>query len=92
MECRPLTDDLRPDSRVLNLILGDPGELIGSDVADAVAAGLNAMHLDGGELRQNFRRLFQLRPVVLNVLPRGEVSITFVVASGDSRQLAHLAR
>ena len=46
MEGRPLADDLAVDARILDLVGGDAGELIGGDVADAVAAGLDGVHLD----------------------------------------------
>ena len=50
MEGRPLADDLGPDARILDLVGRDAGELVGGHVADAVAAGLDRVHLDLGEL------------------------------------------
>src|SRR3546814_3100900 len=41
MEGRPLPDDLAPQARVLDLVMGGAGELVGGGVADGVAAGLD---------------------------------------------------
>src|SRR2546430_17444206 len=45
MQRRPLADDFGQRARILDLLAGGAGELIGGDVAYAVAAGLDAMHL-----------------------------------------------
>ncbi len=71
---------------------GDAGELVGGGVADAAAAGLNRVHLHGGQLGEDFRHVFQLRPVELHVLPGADVGVALVVVAGDLRQLAQLAR
>ncbi|MNZ67303.1 hypothetical protein D3C78_855470 [compost metagenome] len=92
MEGRPLADDLAPRTRVDDFVTGDAGELVGSGVADAVAAGLDRVHLHGGQLGENFRYVFQFRPVELHVLTGTDVRIALVVVAGDLRQLAHLAR
>ena len=92
MEGRPLPDDLAPDARILDLIGGRTGEMIGGDVADAIAAGLDAVHLDLGQLGQDIRRLLQLDPVELDVLAGGEMAVAAVVAPGDPGQAAQLGR
>ena len=90
VEGRPLPHDLRPDARILDLVGGDAGELVGGHVADAVAAGLDGVHLDVGQMLQDVRHVGQLRPVELDVLARGEVAEAAVVAPRDVGQLAHL--
>ena len=48
------------------------------------------MHLDLGEIGEDIGRVLQLDPVVLDVLPRGEVAIPAVVFVRDIRQRVHL--
>ena len=55
MQRRPLAQDLAPGTRVLELVMGGAGERIGGDVAHAIAARLDAMHLDIGERAQDRR-------------------------------------
>ena len=50
------------------------------------------MHLHAGQFRQDVRHLFQLRPVVLDVLARGEVAVALVVLARDVREHAQLHR
>ena len=45
----PLAQDLAVRPRVDDLVGGDAGEAVAGDVADAVAAGLDAVHVDVGE-------------------------------------------
>ncbi|MCY1351036.1 hypothetical protein D9M69_372880 [compost metagenome] len=92
VEGRPLADDLAPRTRVDHLVAGDAGELVGGGVADAVAAGLDRVHLHGGQLSEDVRHVFQFRPVELHVLAGADVRVALVVVAGDLRQLAHLAR
>ncbi len=86
MQRRPLADDLAVRARIVDLIGGDAGHVIGGDVADAVAAGLDGVHLYGGELGQDVGHVGQLRPVQLQVLARGEVTVAAVVAARDLRR------
>ena len=66
------------------------GQVIGGDVADAVAAGLDRVHLHARQIGQDVRHLLELRPVVLDVLPGGEMAVAAVIAPGDVRQHAQL--
>ena len=50
---RPLADDLGVGARIGHLVGGGAGEVIGGDVADAVAGGLDGVHLDAGQLVQD---------------------------------------
>ena len=54
--------------------------------------GLNAMHLDGGELSQDVGHVGELGPVELKVLARGEVAVAAIVNAGDVGQHPHLPR
>src|SRR5882724_7308007 len=74
MEGRPLPDDLAVDARVLDLVAGHAGEMVGGDVADAVAGGLDGMHLHARQRGQDVRRVLEPDPVELQVLPRREVA------------------
>ncbi len=89
---RPLAHDLAPRARILDLVGGDAREMIGGDVAHAIAAGLHGVHLHAGQLREDVRHVFQLRPVQLQVLARGEVAEAAVVAARDGRERAQLVR
>jgi len=86
----PLSDDLGIDTGVVDFVGCDTGKLVGGDIADAVAAGLDGVHLDRGELIENVGDLLEPGPVVLDVLTRGEVAIALVVDPGDTGQHAHL--
>jgi len=92
MQRRPLADDFRPHARVVHLVRRSGGVVVGGNVADAIAAGLEGMHLHAGKLGQDVRRVFQLDPVVLDVLPRGEMTEATVITARDMRELAHLQR
>jgi hypothetical protein len=86
-----LADQLGPRARVAHLIGGRTGKLVGGDVADALAAGLDRVHLDLGKLGQDIGRVFQPDPVELQVLTRGEVAVAAVIGARDVRQHAELA-
>ena len=91
MQGRPLACDLAPNAWIFDLTLSGAGVLIRRDVADAVPAGLNRVHLDFGELGKNIRRLFQLRPVVLNILACGEVAVACRSGARCTRASASVA-
>ncbi len=50
------------------------------------------MHLDAGQIGQDVGYALQRRPVVLDVLARGEMPIVAIVAARDMGQHAQLAR
>jgi hypothetical protein len=64
--------------------------LVGTDVADAVAAGLDRVHLDFGQVGEDIGRFLQLDPVVLDVLAGGEMAVPAVILFGDVGQHAQL--
>ncbi len=92
MQRRPLPEDFGIGPRIGDLVVGDAGVMVRGDVADAVARRLDRVHLDARELGENVGRVLQRRPVVLDVLPGGEMPITPVVLARDLGELAHLAR
>ncbi len=92
MQARPLTDQLRGRARILDLVGGDAGEMIGRDIADAIAGGLDGVHLDIGEKVEDIGHVLELGPVELEILPRGEMAVAAIVAVADQRELPHLPR
>ncbi|MCY1172862.1 hypothetical protein D9M73_130060 [compost metagenome] len=92
VEGGPLTDDLTPWARIDQFIGSDTGELVGGDVAQAVAAGLDRVHLHGGQFSENVRNVFHGRPVELHVLPGTDVGVALVVVPGDFGHHSHLPR
>jgi hypothetical protein len=75
VESRPLADDLAPRPRVLDLVRRHAREMIGSHVANAVAARLDRMHFDGRKIGEDVGHLIELGPVELDVLPRRDVPV-----------------
>ena len=92
MERRPLAENLGIGPRVGDLVARGAGEMVGGDVADAVARGLDGVHLDRGEIGEDVRDVLQRRPVELEVLARGEVAVAAVVFAGDEGEHAKLRR
>ena len=90
MEGRPLTDDLAPGARILDLVEIGAGEMIRRHVADAVTARLDGMHLDVGQHVQHVRHVGQFDPVVLHVLARREMRVALVIDVRNHGELAHL--
>ena len=92
MQRRPLAQHLAPGTRVFQLVIDGAGERIGGDVAHAIAACLDAMHLDIGERAQDLGHVDELHPVELQILPCGEMAIAAIEAAADHGELAQLAR
>ena len=87
-----LAQQLGPQPRILDLARCDPGPLVGGDIAHAIAAGLHAVHAGAGQIGHRVRQFFELDPVELNVLPRGEMAVVAVVAPCHMRKRAQLRR
>jgi hypothetical protein len=66
--------------------------MVRRDVADTVARRLDGRDLDLGQLGENVRRLLELYPVVLDVLPRREVAEASVVDTRYMGEFSHLTR
>ena len=92
MQGRPLPDDLGIDARVRDLVGGDAGVLVGGGVAQAVAARLDRVHLDLGELGQDIGHLLETHPMELDVLARGEMAVAPVIDPRDAGELPELPR
>ena len=87
-----LPQHFRPDPGVFDLARRHAGPLVRGDVAGVVARGLHGVDADFGEICQRVRQFGELDPVVLDVLPRGEMAVAAVVAARDMRQRAQLLR
>jgi hypothetical protein len=92
MQRGPLAQDFGDRPRIDDLVGGGAGELVGGDVADAIARGLDGVHLDAGEVVEDVGHVAQLGPVELDVLARGEMAVAAVVGARDVREHAHLPR
>ena len=90
MERRPLPENLGIGARIDDLIGRGSGEMIGGDVADAVARRLDGVHLDAGEILKNVGNVLQRRPVELEVLAGGEVAVAAIVFPRDEGEHAQL--
>ncbi len=90
MEARPLAQQLGIGPRIDHLVRGSARKVIRADIADAIAAGLDGVHFDLGQIGQDIAGILQLDPVVLDVLPRGEMAVTAIVLVRDIGQRVHL--
>ena len=84
---RPLPDQFSHRPRIGNLIRGSSCKMIRRHVPDRVAGGLGRMEPNFGQRIQHIRHIAQLRPIVLNVLPRGEMAVSPVPFLSQKRQL-----
>ena len=92
MQRRVLPEQFRPDPGILDLARRHAGPLVRGDVAGVVARGLHGVDADFGQIGQRVRQFGELDPVVLDVLPRGEMAVAAVVAARDMRQPPQLLR
>jgi hypothetical protein len=83
MQRRPLADDLAVRARIVELVGGDPGQMIRGHVTHAVAARLDGVHLHRGELGEEVRDACERRPVQLQILAGREVAVAAVIALRD---------
>ncbi len=86
----PLPQQFAIRARVDDLVGCNASQRVAGDVADAVAAGLDAMHVHGRERVHHVGSLRQRDPVVLQVLARRDVNVAAVVGAGDIGQCAQL--
>ena len=87
----PLAQDLAVRARIDRLVGSHTGQRVAGDVADAVAAGLDAMHVHIGQQVHHVGGFFERDPVELQVLAGGEVAEPAVVRPRDASQLSQLA-
>jgi hypothetical protein len=88
----PLAQHLAVRPRVNDLVRRDACKRIGGDVADAIAAGLDAVHVDVGQDVHHVGRFTQRDPVELQVLPRREVAKTTALVGLAGILMVMLAR
>ena len=86
----PLAHDLGKRPRVGNLVGGNAGALVTGDIANAVAAGLDAVHIDRGQQVHHIGTVGERNPVELQVLARREVAIAGGERGGAERRLFFL--
>ncbi len=79
MKSRPLANQLAPRAGIVSSSGADAGEMIGGDITNAVAAGLDRVHFDAGELGEDVRHLLELWPVELDILAGREMAISAIV-------------
>ena len=90
VKARPLPQQLCPGARIGDFVSGRTSELVGGDIADAVAAGLDRMHFDRRQIRENIGGVFQLDPVILDILPSREMAVIPVIFARDMAKHPHL--
>ncbi len=66
--------------------------MVCGDITDGVAAGLNRVHIQIRQCRQNVWRIHEFRPVKLNILPRREVAVPPIPALCNIGKPSHLVR
>ena len=86
----PLPQQFCPRTRIGDFVGGSAGELVGGNVADAIAAGLDRVHLDRGQVGENIGGIGQLDPVILNILAGGEMTIVTIIFARDMGEHVHL--
>ena len=77
MQGAPLAQNFCIGTRIDRFINGHTCQLVGRDVANAIATGLNAVHVDSGQKVHHVSRFVQRNPVELNVLACREMSVAF---------------
>ena len=78
----PLAQDFAERARIGHFVHGNAGTLVGADVADAVAAGLDAVHVDAGEQVHHVGAVVQADPVELHVAAGREMAVATSQAAG----------
>ena len=86
----PLTDQFRVNAGVCDFIRCSPRKMIGRDISDCVAAGLDRVHFNLCQGIKDIGHILQFCPVELNVLAGCEMAISLVPTIGDHCQLPHL--
>ena len=86
----PLAQHFGVGAGVDDFVRGHTGKRAAGDVADAVAAGLDAVHVHIGQAVHHIGRFVQRDPVVLQVLASGEVAVATVELTRNARELAQL--
>lgn len=69
----PLANDFSKRTWVGYLVRRNARQFVGGDVANAIATGLNAVHVHGGQQVHHIGAFVQRYPVELHILPRAEM-------------------
>ena len=64
--------------------------MIGCNIANTIARGLNSVHIHICQICENIRNILQPYPVKLHILTGGKMPIAAVIALGNIGQLFHL--
>ena len=86
MQSAPLAQYFCKGAWIYHFVNGHTSQFIGGDVANAIATGLNAVHVDGGQEVHYIGRSVQRNPVELDVLSSCEMAIALHKARGLARQ------
>src|SRR6202790_4370550 len=92
MKGGPLTHEPAPRGGLLKFLRSHPRQVVGSGVADAIAAGLNTMHFHLREFGQDIRNFLELGPIELDVLASSEMPVAAVVAARNASESPQLRR
>ena len=83
MKSTPLAQNFAPGTRIKNFVGRHTSKMIARHVTHAIATGLDRMHLDLGERRQNIGGVFEPGGVELKILSGAEVTPPFIPSLGD---------
>jgi hypothetical protein len=86
----PLAQDFAVGPRIDCFVGCDTRQRVAGDVANAVAAGLNAVHVHRGQHVHHIGSAGQRDPVVLQVLAGGEVAVALVELARNAGERAKL--
>ena len=75
MQRAPLAQNFAKWAWIGDFIGRDTCQAITGDISDAIATGLDAMHIHAGKQIHHIGRFFNRDPVILDVLPCGEVAV-----------------
>ncbi len=90
VKARPLAKDFGHGPRIEKFVRGGARELVGRDIADAIARSLDRVHLHFIEVLDHVGHIAQPRPVELDVGAGGEVAVAAVIGTRDVGELAQL--
>ena len=80
----PLAQHFRIRARVHHFVHGNTSALVAGDIANAIAAGLDAMQVHAGQQFHDVGAFGQGNPVELHVLAGGEVAAVGDKTRGDA--------
>ena len=90
MKTAPLTQQFSPWTRIGDFVCGGPCILVRTDIADAIAARLDRVHFHASKVSEQIGAFFQLDPIILDILARGEMAVIAVIFTRDVGEHVHL--